>query len=122
MLQILDSEDHVVAVQLSGTLTDEDVARVAKEVDARLERHEKVAIFADLTDFHDLTAEAAAKDFKYSISKIGQWHRFPREAVVTDKQWLRTFIKFVDPVLPMVEVRAFGSDQRDEALAWATAI
>lgn len=122
MLQILESEDHVVAVQLSGTLTEADVALVASEVDARLERHAKIAIFADLTDFHDLTAEAAAKDFSYSFSKIGQWHRFPREAVVTDKQWVRTLIKIVDPILPMVDVRAFEPAQRQEALTWASAI
>lgn len=122
MLQILESEDHVLAVRLSGTLTAGDVALVAKEVDARLERHEKIGIFAELTDFHDLTAEAAAKDFAYGFSKIGQWSRFPREAVVTDKQWVRTLIKLMDPVIPMVDVRAFEPAQRDEALAWAAAI
>lgn len=119
MLQVIESEDHVVAVQLSGTLTAEDIAQVAKEVDARLERHEKIGIFADLTGFHDLTAEAAAKDFSYSFSKIGQWRRFPREAVVTDKQWVRTLIKLIDPLLPIMEVRAFEPAQRDEALTWA---
>jgi hypothetical protein len=79
-------------------------------------------VFVDMTGFEDMTAEAAAKDIRYSLGKIGEWKRFPRKAVVTGKQWMRTLIKLMDPVLPQVEARTFAPSERDEALAWASGV
>ena len=48
-----------------------------------------------------MTAEAAAKDISYSQEKLGEAERFPRKAVITDKQWMKVLIKKIDPlVLP----------------------
>jgi len=119
MLEILDSPDHVGAYRLSGTLGEEDYDRVIADVEARLDRHEKIGIFVDLTGFHDLTIRAGLKDLRYSFGKIFDWNRFPKEAIVTDKQWLKTVAKFADFLIPFVELRSFDPDETEAALAWA---
>jgi hypothetical protein len=122
MIEILPAPDHVLALRMAGTLTGEDLDRVIAEIEAKLKRHERIGLFADATGFEDMTAEAAAKDLRYSFGKLREWGRFPREAVVTDKQWLRSLIGIVDPLIPQVEARSFASTERAQALAWASEV
>jgi hypothetical protein len=122
MIEIVPAPDHVFAVKLAGTLTSEDVDEATREIEAKLQKHQRVSVFADLTDFHDVTAEALIKDFKYSFSKFGEWKRFPREAIVTDKNWIATAARLLDPLIPHIEIKTFPPEQRDQALAWASDI
>jgi hypothetical protein len=122
MIEFLPAPDHVFAVKLVGTLTPEDVDKSVREIEAKLQKHERLGVFADLTEFHDVTAEALIKDFKYSFGKFGEWKRFPREAIVTDKKWIRALYTLLDPLLPQIEIRGFEPAERDQALAWASEI
>ncbi len=48
---------------------------------------------------------------------------FPREAVVTDKQWIRAaMVQVVHPLVPQVEARCFAPGERVAALAWVSDI
>jgi hypothetical protein len=120
MLEILPAPDHLVALHISGTLTAEDFDRAVAAIESKLERHERINVFVDMIGFEDMIAEAVAKDVWYGLGKIGQWKRFPREAIVTDKQWVRTLIRIVNPLLPQVEARCFAPSERDAALTWAS--
>lgn len=120
MLEILPSHEHVVALRVSGTLTGGDYERVIDEVTEKLARHDRLGVLIDLVAFEDVTAEAALKDARFSMSLIGMLRRFPREAVVSDRQWVRVLARIADSLVPHVEVRAFGSQARDAALAWVS--
>ena len=122
MLDILQAADHVAAFRITGTLTEPDFDRLIAEIEAKLERHEKLGILADLTGFEDMTFRAGLKDARYGFGKILQWHRFPREAVVTDKGWIETLAAIASPLVPFVEVRSFKPGAFDAALAWASEI
>jgi hypothetical protein len=119
MLEIVSAPDHVAAYRVAGTLSGDDYDRIVADVEAKLARHRKLGVYLDLTGFEDVTFEAGLKDARYSLSKIFQLGRFPREAVVTDKQWIRTLAKVASPLVPGVEVRAFAPSERDQALDWA---
>jgi hypothetical protein len=120
MIEFVSAPDHVFAVRLGGTLTSQDVDGSVREIEAKLQRHKRIGIFADLTGFEDVTGEALIMDFKYSFDKFGEWKRFPREAVVTDKKWIRALAALADPFVPQVEIKVFTPEERDEALAWAS--
>ena len=122
MLDILQAADHVVAFRITGTLTEPDFDRLIAEIEAKLERHEKLGILADLTGFEDMTFRAGLKDARYGFGKILQWHRFPREAVVTDKGWIESFMAIANPIIPHVELKCFKPAEFDAALAWASEI
>ena len=121
MIEILDAPDHVVALRLSGRLSGPDMDALTEAVEAKLARHERIGIVADLTPLAGLTLEALAKDIRYNISKLGDWKRFPREAVITDNSWMRAAMSALDPLVPHVEVRSFAPAERDAAVAWASA-
>jgi len=122
MIEIMPSPDHVVALRIAGTLTGADYDRAIDAVSERLARHERLGVLVDLVDFEDVTAEAALKDARFSLSLVGMLRRFPREAVVSGRQWIRALARIVGPLVPHVEVRAFGSHEREAALAWVSEV
>ena len=122
MLEVLPSPDHVAAFAISETLTGDDYDRIVAEVEARLARHQRIGVLLDLTSFEDFTAEAAWKDIRYDLSKLFELKRFPREAVVSGKQWMRIAAAIANPLLPHVEIRVFGPDAREEAMQWASVV
>ncbi|CAN7402920.1 STAS/SEC14 domain-containing protein [Phenylobacterium sp. LjRoot219] len=119
MIEMLPAPDHVVALRFSGELTGPDFDRVAAEIETRLARHERIGVVADLTGFDGVTLQALAKDLRYNLAKLGEWKRFPREAVITDKAWVRAAVHALDPLVPQVEVRTFNPGEQSAALAWA---
>ncbi|MET0366257.1 MAG: STAS/SEC14 domain-containing protein [Sphingobium sp.] len=119
MIEIVPAADHVAAFKLSGTLIEDDLDRAIAEIETRLKRYDKVGIVADLTGFHDMGLRAGLKDLRYSFGKILEWKRFPREAVITDKQWVRTLAGFAGPMIPLVSLKVFAPDESQAAFAWA---
>lgn len=122
MIEVLPSPDQVVAVRMAGVLEIDDYRRVIQEVEAKLGRHERIGVMVDLTGFSDITLEAMGEDFRYGFSKIFQWSRFPREAIVTDKAWIQTLAKIASPLLPGIELRTFAPGEQAAALAWAAEV
>lgn len=119
MIEILEAPDHVMAVRLAGRLSGGDMDELTAALEAKLARHPRIGIVADLTPMAGMTLEALAKDIRYNISKLGDWKRFPREAVITDSAWVRAAMSALDPVVPHVEVRSFAPADRDAAVSWA---
>lgn len=118
MLEIMTSPDRIGAYKLSGTLTEEDFDRLVADIEARLARHRKIGLVVNLAGFHDITLRAGIKDLRYSFGKIFDWNRFPREAIITDKHWLKTMVKLASPLVPFVDVRTFEPGEEAVALAW----
>lgn len=122
MITVLPAPDHVLAIALSGTIEPADIERVADDLEERLDRHEKVAILADLTEFEGMTLAAAWMDARYSFGKLWELKRFPKEAIIVDKGWLDRTARLFTPVVPYVAIRTFPPAEREAALAWAADI
>ncbi|MGR4863803.1 STAS/SEC14 domain-containing protein [Caulobacter sp. LARHSG274] len=122
MMEVLASPDHVVAMKLSGTINGEDYDRVVAEVDSKLDAHDKIGVLVDLTAFKDLTVEAGAKDVRYSLRHLWQLKRFPRDALITDKEWVRVLARIASPIVPHVEIRTFCPGEQALALSWVSDI
>jgi hypothetical protein len=55
------------------------------------------------------------KDIHYSLR---YWRNFDKEAVVSDKGWLKTWVEIAGSIVPGIEVRHFTSGEKEEAKAW----
>jgi hypothetical protein len=122
MLEIILVPGSIVAFQASGTLSGEDYDRLTAEIDRQLVAHEKVRLFADISNLDGLSLPAIAKDLQYALGKIGELHRLERVAVVTGKPWLRAWAQLAWALVPKATVRTFEAPQRDNALAWASEV
>jgi len=122
MIEILPAPPHLAAYRFSGTLTAEDYDRCIGDLEARLARHQRIGIYCDLRGFTGITPAALARDVRYSLSKVGQYDRFARGAIVTGSHWLAAVTDFAGRFFPQTDIRSFGEDQAEEAMAWATAV
>ena len=122
MIDILPSPSHVGAYRFSGTLDGADYDRCIADVEGRLRLHECIGLYCDMTGFTGLTPEALAKDLRYALGKVGEYGRFARGAIVTDKRWLAGISEFAGRFFPNTEIRAFEPEEHDAALAWAAAV
>ena len=120
MLEVLQVSGPVVAFRAEGTLTGDDYNRMTAELDRQLGAHERIGLFADVSALDGLSLAALARDFQYSLGKLGELHRFARVAVVSDKPWLRAWSQYAWLLVPKSMVRTFESPERDAALAWAS--
>ncbi len=119
MLTILDlGADEVVAIALDGKLTTEQFDQMAALVEDKLSRHEKIRMYTEIVSFGGMSIEAFYKDMKLALH---HWKRFDKEAVVTDKEWLKTASETVGKLFPGIEVRAFPSTDSDAARRWIKA-
>lgn len=119
MIEVLDVPAPVVAFRIAGTLEGAEYDRIIEVVETALARHQRIGVLMDLTNFKDFTLEAALKDIRYDLSKLSQLNRFPRVAILSDKEWIRLMAKVSSPLLPHLEIRAFDPGQYDAALTWA---
>jgi hypothetical protein len=122
MIDILPSPSHVGAYRFSGTLDGVDYDRCIADLEGRLRLHERIGVFCDMTGFTGITPEAVAKDLRYSLSKFGEYRRFARGAIITDRQWLARISEFAGNFFPHTEIRAFEPGEHDAALDWATEV
>jgi hypothetical protein len=120
MIELLPAPDHVAAYKMIGLLSEEDYDAIIAEIETKLKTHRKIAVYADMTGFTGLTLGALAKDLKYAISKLGQFGRFHRMAIVTDNPWLAGLLKMSGPLLPQMEAKSFEPREAVQALAWAS--
>jgi SpoIIAA-like len=119
MLELLSAPDHVVAMRVTGRVDEADIERGIQAIESALAREKTVSLFAEIA-MSGMTGGALAKDLSYSLGKLRDLHRFPRVALVTDQEWLRTFGEVQNRLLPRVEVRTFAPSERDTALEWVS--
>jgi hypothetical protein len=117
MLEILQAPDHLAAFRLSGNVTGVDYDQMIAEVEERLRRHGRVAVYADLTQLKRLTRDALSRDVQYALSKRNELHRFTRLAIVSDKTWPAVLAHLAGAWLPF-EIKRYKSAMRDAALRW----
>lgn len=118
MIEILPAPEYVAAFRISGTLHGEDYDVMIPAIEAKLEHNEHIGVLADLTQFEHMTAKALQRDLAYGMSKLGEYHRFKRAAVIGDKRWIETTTKLADKLFPQVEARVFHAGELEEAMRW----
>ena len=118
MIEILPAPPHVAAFHCQGTLSADDYDHCIAQIETRLATHRRIAVFVDLTGLSGLTPEAMAKDLRYALSKFGEYDRFARAAIVTERDWLAQISSMGALFFPKTELRTFGPAEREAALAW----
>jgi hypothetical protein len=110
----VDSEFHVVTMEVSGTLTDADYKKFMPQFEEVIGRVGRVRMLVDMRDFHGWDLGAAWDDFKFGTQHARD---IARLAMVGEKRW-QEWIARAGAVFMKAPVKYFAQDQRAEALAW----
>jgi hypothetical protein len=116
MLEFIDlGSDHVVGIRLQQKLTDDAFDKVAFTIAERLNRHDKINLYVEIPSFEGMSVETFLKDLQFGLRN---WRHFKKEAVVTDKVWLRNFAETTGKFLPGIEVKGFTQNDAAVARQW----
>jgi SpoIIAA-like len=119
MLEILPSTGPLVAFRAAQTLSREDYDQLIAALEQQLKLHERIAIYAEIDQLHAISLPTFFRDLGYSLSKLGELHRFARIAVVSDSAWMRAWSQFAWGIAPRSSVRTFPTAEREAAKTWA---
>ena len=120
MITIEKSPDNVLAIRLSGTVEKSDIEHMEEAFKDKLDAEDRFGLVVDMIDWSDITGDAIAEDTKFEFGLLGKLSRFPRTALVSDKQFPQAIAKFLDPLFPTVEIRTFTAKERDRAVGFAS--
>ena len=119
-MHINTAPDHVVVLSLKGLLTREDIKSYKTTIASKLDKHSHVGLVVDISQWSDITPDAIEEDIKLEMSLINELKRFPKIAIISDKQFVHGIKQLASGFLPMAEVHIFGSDQMHQAIAFAS--
>lgn len=120
MIAVEKSPDNVLAIRLSGTVEESDIERMEEAFKDKLNTADQFGLVVDMTDWSDITGDAIAEDTKFEFGLLSKLSRFPRMALVSDKQFPQALARFLDPLFPSVAIRTFAAKEHDDAIAFAS--
>lgn len=120
MHEFIDSPDDVIALTVSGKVTEKDLDPIMDRVDAAMAAHDKVHVFVETRGIDGMELTALPHYFGRAFPMfIGRLNKFGRVAVVADQPWVRVASRLESAMLPNISYRVFQPEERAEALAWA---
>ncbi len=116
MLEIIPFEEgNIIGFRLSGKMEDDEFDKVVGLLEERLKEHKKLRVYAEVEEFKGMSVNTFMKDLHYSLK---HWRDFDKEAVVSDKGWLKTWVNIAGPLFPHIDVKHFSFEEKEKAKEW----
>ena len=122
MLKQVPAPDHVIALELDGKLTGEGVEKYHTILEEKLQQHAQIGIYVDLSGLTDMSAKALIEGTKADLELFSHLKQLNRCAFVSDKEWPQAVISCAQLLFPVLDLKVFPAEQREEALKWAADI
>jgi hypothetical protein len=119
MHKFIKSPNDVLAVELSGTITGEDLDAIMDRTDEIMAKHDKIHVYCETHGITGLQLSAMPHHMGRAFPLFGKLDRFGRVAVVADQAWMRAGTRLESAMLPNVSYRVYEPEEREEALDWA---
>lgn len=114
-IQVTEENDgRILNVNASGTLAKADYASFVPEVDRLVQKHGKIRLLFDMTDFHGWEVGAAWEDLKFGLKHFSDIERI---AMIGEKKWQQGMATFAKPFTRAV-VRYFDHGDAAAARKW----
>ena len=113
--------EHVLVFDARGTLEKSDIDRFDRQIQEKLARYERIGVIANVEQLEGMTVGAVMKDIVAELKYLGDWHRFPRLAVLASGGFVKSAAEVVGKFLPQVQVRTFEPGELESAIEFAGA-
>lgn len=120
MFKVEQNGTNRLDIQLSGKLDTEEMSIALDELVSKSENIENGKMLYDVVDFHLPSLGAIAIEFSRLPSMFSFIKKFDRAAVLSEKSWIKKVSELEGMLIPGLEIKAFGRDQKEEAEAWLT--
>ncbi|WP_342071161.1 STAS/SEC14 domain-containing protein [Yoonia algicola] len=116
----LKQHENLLVITVSGKITEDEVTAFYAHFDSVIEDIERTGIIINATGFDDMTGDAIARDIPLELGLLDQMGKIPKVAVLSDKEFIGATIRAVNPLVPMIDMKAFGPAEMDAAKAFAS--
>ncbi len=120
MLNVKEIKSNVFELTLEGVIEKSDIETMERDLTPALKGEGPLGLVVRAENLQDFTADAIAEDMKYEFGMLTQWSKIAKMAVVTDLQALSALMKWIDPILPMIDMKSFSSSDVSAAEAFAS--
>ncbi len=120
MLKVRELKPNVFELTLSGVVKKADIETMERDLTPVLKGDGPLGLVIRAEGLKDLTANALAEDAKFEFGMMTQWAKIAKMALVTDMQAFGAVMKWIDPILPMIDMKSFGSTDVAAAEAFAS--
>lgn len=120
MLSVKEIKPNVYELTLGGVVDKSDIKTMERDLTPALKGESPLGLIIRAESWQDMTADAIAEDMKFEFGLLSQWAKIAKMAVVTDLQAFSALLKWMDPILPMIEMKSFGSAEVAEAEAFVS--
>ena len=111
------SEDRL-DIEMNGKLNSEEMAKALDELVEKSEGIENGKMLYDVIDYQLPSIGAITLEFSRLPQMFGLIKRFRRAAVLSDKTWLKMISELEGKLMPMLEIKAFGREEKAAAVQW----
>lgn len=109
MLKVKVLKPNVWELTLQGVLEKSDIETMERELTPVLKGDGPIGLIVRAEAWKDVTADAMAEDAKFEFGLMAQWSKIAKMAIVTDLQAIAALLKWVDPIMPMIDMKSFAS-------------
>ena len=120
MLKVKELKPNVWELTLDGVLEKSDIQTMERELTPALKGDRPLGLIVRAEGWKDMTADAMAEDAKFEFGMLAEWSKIAKMALVTDLQAFAALLKWIDPILPMIDMKSFGSSDVAAAEAFVS--
>lgn len=114
------SKKDVLAFEINGLISSEEMPGIIKEFETFLRHHDKVRLLNRMKHFGGIDPSVFMQAGLVSM-KLAALQKVERYAVVGAPGWMCKVIGTLKPVFPDLDMRTFPVDQENKAWAWLDA-
>ena len=112
---ITHKPNRIIALEIDGWINAEDIDRIIKIVEPRINAGEKLKIYAEVTNWTGMSLGTFIKDLTFGLQHLND---FEKEAIVSNDKWLEGLAALGNTLFSGIEVKHFTLDEKDRALKW----
>lgn len=111
MLTAKEIKPQVWEITLEGVVERSDIQTMERALAPALEGDRPLGLILRAEGWSDITADAMAEDARFEMEQFARWSNIAKMAMVSDLQAFAALMKWIDPLLPTIEMRSFPSTE-----------
>lgn len=111
---------NVLAFEIDGLITSEEMPDAIKALEDFFAAHDKVRLLNRMKHFGGFDPSILMQSSLISM-KLSAMNKLERYAIVGAPNWMRKIVAAINPVFFDIDMQTFSADQEDEAWAWLEA-
>lgn len=119
MIDFDTTDKPLFRITITGDITRDEVRAFYDRFKPALDDADRVGLVVDMTGFGDISAGAMLEDVIEEFGLLDDLSKMPRAALVTGNRTLAGMVRYLNPIIPKMEARAFAPSEIKEAEDWA---